>query len=161
LECGYDVDELFHQPTTDRTHHSLFISPVKAANAYLQAARLLETIHKKHWPELPPIKPLDTLDGVLDQIDHITASLVRPVPPLPADPMQELAKQIDHITASLVRPVPPQPMASTPPLPADPMQELAKIADCVKVGRIIKLEMLDGKTAYATIGNVVEPAAKS
>lgn len=52
------------------------------SSAYDHAARLYRVLCEKHWPGMPEcnMKPLPTIAGVIDQIDHITAHLTLPAP---------------------------------------------------------------------------------
>jgi len=46
-------------------------------NCYGYASRLATAIHEEHWSDSPDFRLLDTLSGVLTQIDNMTCSLVR------------------------------------------------------------------------------------
>jgi hypothetical protein len=61
--------------------HPADIKPEPTSNAYKQAARLYRVLCEKHYPGMPEcnMKPLPTLAGVIDQIDHITTGLERPI----------------------------------------------------------------------------------
>lgn len=50
--------------------------------AHRHATRLLLVLMEKHFPG-QSIEPLDTICGVIDQIDHITVGLVVPTPGTP------------------------------------------------------------------------------
>lgn len=40
-------------------------------------ATLLRTLYSKHYPTRPPVMPLDTIDGLIDQLDNLTSGLAR------------------------------------------------------------------------------------
>lgn len=65
---------------------------------YRYARQLLETIARKHFGDCPKVQPLPTLSGVLTQIDHLTASMVRDHRDAPAKPEREaLVEWYDHV----------------------------------------------------------------
>lgn len=53
-----------------------------ADRAYRSAVRLGFALWEKHWQATSPQwRPLDDLEGVIDQIDHMTVGLVRSYAP--------------------------------------------------------------------------------
>ena len=86
-------------------------------NAYIYASNLAKTIWQKHYmKESPKFALLDTIEGVLTQIDNMTCGLVREKPAQPEqEPVGKFAKFTDGIWREVTDGSAGVPLYTTPP----------------------------------------------